>query len=355
MKLVKFQYHDASWQMENIINLEQVALFVGKNSMGKSKLIERIKSIVRYILQLKEPSKYSNFVMRLGWKDEQGNGLEYLFNFLDGEVDEEMMWVNEEQILTREKGKPTILKGKNINPPANKLVVGTQRDVILYPEFEEIVNWAEGVVCISFNELDILGDRNYAGLGLKKNLYDIVKDLSTESKDRVIDAANRLSYPITKISSVAFGDIRKVTLKEEGVPRVLMDTTASKGMFRALYLLILIEYLSSLSISNDKTLIIDDMCEGLDYARSIKLGEEILHCTQEQNIQLIMSSNDNFLMDVVDLHYWHIIQRDGVKISTISHTNFPELFDNFKYTGLSNFDFFSSDFIKQQQKKNEQA
>lgn len=355
MRLVKFQYYEPSWDMDNMVELENVALFVGQNAMGKSKLIERIKSVVKYILQLKEPSQYTNFVMTLGWEDEQKNQIEYLFNFLNGEVDEESMWFNKEKILKRKKGTPTMLKGKTVNPPENKLVVGTQRDVILYPEFEKIVKWAESVVCISFNELDILGDKTSAGLGLKKNLYDIVKDLSPESKDKVIEAAKRLNYPISKISAVSFGDIRKVTFKEDGVPRTLMDTTTSKGMFRALYLLILIEYLSSLTTSNDKLLIIDDMCEGLDYARSISLGKEILHCADEQNIQLIMSSNDNFLMDVVDLHYWQIIQREGVKISTINHSNSPKLFENFKYTGLSNFDFFSSDFIKRQQQKDEQA
>ena len=81
MRLVKFQYYEPSWNMDNMVELENVALFVGQNAMGKSKLIERIKSVVKYILQLKEPSQYTNFVMRLGWEDEQKNQIEYLFNF----------------------------------------------------------------------------------------------------------------------------------------------------------------------------------------------------------------------------------------------------------------------------------
>lgn len=354
MKLVKFQYYESSWKMDNAVELDKVALLVGKNSMGKSKLIGRIQSVVKYLLQLSEPSQYTSFWMSLGWIDETGKNIDYFFGIIGGEVDQEIVWVANKKILTRKKGEPTKLREKIINPPANKLVVGTQRDVVLYPEFEQIVNWAEDVISISFNELDILGDKVSAGLGLKKNLYDIVKEFSQESKDRVIAAANRLNYPITKISPVAFGDVRKVIFTEKKVPRTLMDTTASKGMFRTLYLLILIEYLSSVSNDN-QLLIIDDMCEGLDYERSILLGKEIMHYAEDQNIQLIMSSNDNFLMDVVDLKYWHIVQRDGVVISTISQSNSPELFENFKYTGLSNFDFFSSDFIKRQQQKDEQA
>ena len=93
------------------------------------------------------------------------------------------------------------------------------------------------------------------------------------------------------------------------------------------------------------TLLIDDLCEGLDYERSTKLGKLVFEYCEKNNIQLIASSNDSFLMDVVDLKYWNILQRDETKVVAINKTNNPELFENFKFTGLSNFDLFSSDFI----------
>ena len=67
-------------------------------------------------------------------------------------------------------------------------------------------------------------------------------------------------------------------------------------------------------------------------------------CEQE-NMQLIASSNDSFLMDVVNIDKWQIVRRKNSKLSVINRTNMPELFDEFRMTGLSNFDLFSSDFI----------
>ena len=50
-------------------------------------------------------------------------------------------------------------------------------------------------------------------------------------------------------------------------------------------------------------------------------------------------------MDVVDLKYWNILRRNGNIVDSINHTTHPELFDDFEFTGLSNFDLFSSDYI----------
>ena len=35
MRLVKFQYYEPSWDMDNMVELENVALFVGQNAMGR--------------------------------------------------------------------------------------------------------------------------------------------------------------------------------------------------------------------------------------------------------------------------------------------------------------------------------
>ena len=123
----------------------------------------------------------------------------------------------------------------------------------------------------------------------------------------------------------------------------LMFLQLSKGMFRALYLLIYMEYLAN--IKKPSMLLVDELCEGLDYDRSTRLGRIVFDFCLQHNIQLIASSNDSFLMDVVDLKYWNILQRKGSVIEGINHINHPELFDDFEFTGLSNFDLFSSDYI----------
>lgn len=114
-------------------------------------------------------------------------------------------------------------------------------------------------------------------------------------------------------------------------------------MCRAISLLIQMEYLS---VQNKPSLwLIDDLGEGLDYDRTVKLGKLLFDFCRERGIQLLASSNDTFLMDIVDLQYWNILERKGEKVIPLNITNNPNLFEDFKFTGLSNFDFFSSDYI----------
>ncbi len=54
-----------------------------------------------------------------------------------------------------------------------------------------------------------------------------------------------------------------------------------------------------------------------------------------------------FLMDVVDIAHWNVLQRNGNLVTALNIKNQPELFEKFRYTGLSNFDFFASDYISQ--------
>jgi hypothetical protein len=55
---------------------------------------------------------------------------------------------------------------------------------------------------------------------------------------------------------------------------------------------------------------------------------------------------------IVDIKYWNVLQREGTIVTTINQQNNPDLFKKFMFTGLSNFDFFASDFITQYQNSN---
>ena len=87
------------------------------------------------------------------------------------------------------------------------------------------------------------------------------------------------------------------------------------------------------------------MGEGLDYMRSTKLGRIMFDYCAKNRIQLIVTSNDSFLMDAVDLQHWNILQRKGNHVYSINDYNSPKLFEKFRRTGLSNFDILSSNFI----------
>ena len=78
------------------------------------------------------------------------------------------------------------------------------------------------------------------------------------------------------------------------------------------------------------TIVIDDLCEGLDYERATKLGKLVFNKCMNTNIQLIATSNDSFLMDVVDIKYWNVLQREGKTVTAINIQTHEALFKKFK-------------------------
>ena len=84
------------------------------------------------------------------------------------------------------------------------------------------------------------------------------------------------------------------------------------------------------------------------YEKAKKLVKLVFDKCQNSDIQVIVTSNDSFLMDAVDTKYWNILKRNGKTVTAINNNNSKDLFRRFRLTGLSNFDLFSSDFIQQQ-------
>ena len=122
-----------------------------------------------------------------------------------------------------------------------------------------------------------------------------------------------------------------------------MDFQLSNGMMRVLYILCFLEYVKH-GIKHS-LLLIDDLGEGLDYNRATLLGKKVFDSCDGEHLQMIASSNDPFMMDVVDISKWQIMRKKNSKLFALNQTNSHELFDKFRMTGLSNFDLFSSDFI----------
>lgn len=349
MELTYFSYKESTWKLIEPIPLKEVNLLVGKNAVGKSKVIEAIYKMSNFILQQENPQKRF-FATSLNFKDEDQN-IEYGFTYQLGEITDEYLSINGKTLLKR-TGKKTLLEDNLINPPADKLTLHVRRDTIQYPYFEKIVAWAKNVYGQRFNEID--ADResqtnSFLSPVHKDDLYTMVKALSEKSIKNVIEQAQKLDYQLEMIQTLdLLKSVKIVIFKEKDVNDGLLISSLSKGMCRAVSLLIQMEYLST---QNQPSLwLIDDLGEGLDYDRTVKLGKLLFDYCRERGIQLLASSNDTFLMDIVDLQYWNILERKGEKVMPVNASNNPELFENFKFTGLSNFDFFSSDYISRNTK-----
>ncbi len=64
-----------------------------------------------------------------------------------------------------------------------------------------------------------------------------------------------------------------------------------------------------------------------------------------------MSTNDRFVMNHVPLTEWSVLRRSGNRVVVHNHENSPEAFERFEFTGLSNFDFFATDFLDKEERE----
>ncbi|MBR1558481.1 MAG: ATP-binding protein [Prevotella sp.] len=346
MILSSFSYKTFGWELTEISALELTNLLVGKNATGKTRTIRALKNVTSYMRMESFLFQDWNFKtkMQLANPDDANWALTYLFEIEKGEVRTEQLIVCGKTLIKRDAQK-TLLNGDVINPPKDKLVVQVRRDKEEYPDVESLMEWAEGVIAVSCSDINpytvVNGRPGYIS---PIPFSALVEALSKEDKKTVIDEAKRLGYDLTDISLVtANSEIKLVAVKERNIQNGILDFQLSSGMIRVLYILCFLEYVKHGRVHS--MLLIDDLGEGLDYSRAIHLGRKVFEVCEQENMQLIASSNDSFLMDVVDIAKWQIVRRKNSKLSVINQTNMPELFDEFRMTGLSNFDLFSSDFI----------
>jgi hypothetical protein len=286
-------------------------------------------------------------------KDEGANTIKYNLSVNERVITKEKLGFNGKPYLERSRKvtEITSLQSKSkatINPPKDSLAIHVRRDTAEYPFFEQLIAWAENCYWLKFGEIS----NNLPGNDII-DLSDAYELLDTNSRKSIIANWSSIDFPIASIKSYPISEKNEnrlftIDINEKRVG-VFPIRDLSQGMYRALYILTFIEYL--VATGNPQTIIIDDLCEGLDYSRATKLGTLLFEFCRTHKIQLIASSNDGFLMDVIDLEYWNVLQRDGGKVSAINYTNSKDLFDGFKFTGLSNFDFFSSDYIEQHRKQ----
>jgi len=326
--------------------LKQANLLVGKNASGKTRVINALKSVASF-MQMNNVGAFkdNDFQTTLSFSNpaDEKWSMVYSFEIADNKVLNEKLTVSGTNILKRD-GKSCVLKGESIHPPVDKLTVQVRRDQNAYPEIETLMQWAESVIVISCSNLNPF--TSFSGLPDFINplsLSDLVESLSATEKKAVIKLASELGYDIQDIATQAIGEIKVVYVKEKYVPEVIPSINLSSGMLRVLYLLCFINYMKH--DHQYRLLLIDDLGEGLDYKRATLLGKIVFEDCAKENIQLISSSNDSFLMDVVDISSWQILRRNKTKVKALNETNSRDMFDYFRLTGLSNFDLFASDFI----------
>jgi energy-coupling factor transporter ATP-binding protein EcfA2 len=375
LKSIKYSEHEGNekeWMLRKAL-FTNINLIVGRNASGKTRFLNVVYGLSQLLTNNIRPLWMS------GTYDIEfaGRSVEYKYHLAlhDSNVQAEHLQIGERTVLERKvDGSGTIWADElkrdiTFKIPMSELATFVRRDDIQHPFLEPLHQWGSSVRRYEFGSM--LGKHelynhqlNFSDDNLSEpaifpstdpnkvvQLYGAAFQAFGDAFDKVIlrDFAS-VGYPCDEVGAYPFEDIVLPTglralpmgiyVKERDLQTKTRQIEMSMGMHRCLALIININYI--IMTKQTQCVIIDDIGEGLDFERSVKLIKLLIKKCRPHTIQLIMATNDRFVMNEVPLKHWRIINRIGSEVHILDEHNSKDEFDNFKYLGLSNFDFFAS-------------
>ncbi|MCH4824588.1 ATP-binding protein [Gramella lutea] len=357
------------WKLEEF-KLNSINLIVGNNTSGKSRTLNVIHGLSKLLLS---PRIQFNSGTYNGMFETNQTEYSYSVKFEDGKVMFEKMLEKDRILFERnESGTGKIFNSDlkqlmNFKIPQNELVA-YRRDEIQFPYLENLFNWASNTRHFRFSKEQekhtlALIDSNKTpteSFNMKgsNQAIEVFRRAKARYRDTFINNLiidfNSIGYNINdidvgvlhsiKVDAPGGNKVVGLRVKENDRNGLTDQNEMSDGMFRALS--VLIHYNYYILEKKNLNILIDDIGEGLDFERSSKLIQLLINKSQTNNIQLSMSTNDKFVMNHTSLEYWQIISREGANVKMFNKYNSNKEFEDFRFTGLNNFDFFSTDFFK---------
>jgi hypothetical protein len=380
MILQKISYHEFDgkpnyWELKDL-TLEKINLLVGKNATGKTNTITKIAWLGNMLAGL-QPQLLNSGNYYAEFSDVT-DVYKYYLNISMQNVVLEKLEINDNEKLTRSSDGTGEIYADELERkikfqlPSNQLVVVSRRDTIQHPYLKKLSDWASGLRMYAFGSL--LGkDSGFSTINVNQLIVDPrdpnqvaglyakgEQELGQDFRKLIVSYMKEVEYNLVNIGVApdpniilpvpTGGHINMIYISEKDNSAVLWQPDISQGMFRALSLIIQVTYNTLKKLST--TILIDDIGEGLDFDRSSKLIKLLIEIAEKnENIQLIMSTNDRFVMNAVPLQYWQVIQRTGGECRVFNYQNSKEKFDEFEYMGLNNFDFLATDYLNSEWKK----
>jgi hypothetical protein len=344
---------DTYWDIRNV-HFGMFNLVIGLNATGKTRLLNVISNLVK-MLSRKTPVLL-NGSWKLKYKDRKTDDVyHYNLDISDRIVNLEEIKINQKSVLEREKENGKIFSYISntmidFHPPERELTLYVRRDVKEFPFLEEILTWTSNFHGYMFSTT------NPHQITIPNSVDALLENLSTtpyllleamkdpEIIQTIIEDFSLIGYPIdtasverTRFPGVP-GDVFVSVVKEKDLACKTSQMQMSQGMYRAFSLVVIIQYL--LKLRQECTVVIDDLGEGLDFERSSKITTLLFEKIKNSDIQLIVTSNDRFLINAVDMQYINLLERNGHVVDAYNYVNSKEKFDDFRLTGLNTFDFF---------------
>lgn len=371
MKLVDVSYvqwenTSREWRIEGV-KLGPLTLLVGSNASGKSRTLNIINGLAKF---LAGDSKVS--ILSGSWDvtfEDEGRHLVYTLQISDAKVVKEEFKVDGTERLKRGAGgigeiwAEKLEKTIDLQVPEEQLAAVARLDSIQHPFFEPLHTWGKSLYHYPFGSplgKDVLGlIRPDAKIDVDpRDTSQVIgiyrkgeKDFGDSFKEAIKTDMAEIGYliddvgTITPTSLVIQGShpIVGMYVRESDLGDITDQGDMSQGMFRALSIIIQLNY-SGLS-KKPSCILIDDIGEGLDFERSCSLIKLLVSKAEQSSVQLVMATNDRFVMNTVPLESWTVLRRVGGKIRVYNHENSKKRFDEFKFTGMNNFDFFALNFL----------
>ena len=347
------------WKIRNV-GLGDINLIVGYNATGKTRLMNIISNLAKILMKKRKPPTEGSWSLEFKTLDKNEV---YAYDLLikNKIIEKEEIKLGGEILLQRVVDEGTITSCKqgkiDINPPKEELVLNIRRDKAEFPFLEELYYWADnfyGYTFTSARPTEICIPSTQEGMLENLNtvpyiLIDALQD--PQIKKAIIKDFCDIGYPVSEvkvkqelISNLPPG-IFFVELQEKDLKCPTKQVTMSQGMFRAFALVVIIEYI--LKMNKYCTVAIDDLGEGLDYDRATKITQLLFNKVVGSKIQLLVTSNDRFLINNTNIEYLNILERHHHVVDSFNYINSKEKFEEFKSIGLNTFDFFTGKMYKE--------
>jgi energy-coupling factor transporter ATP-binding protein EcfA2 len=371
IKYCEYKNKPNAWSLDEF-QLGYTNLVIGKNASGKTRTLNVIGGIADLVSGhlggKKLPFISGDYKLCF---ENSTKKIEYLLGYDDSKIYNEELIVDQEKLLERGIGGAGTIyfveEGKKIkfHVPDNELACVARRDSVQHPFFEQLFEWGKNTLHYRFGTY--LGKDTFALIGNSKDkdfinlketnkvvgiLHRGLETYKQTFKKNILKDMHKIGYELVDIGVEPLQNIslnikpdthpEGVFVQEVGLNQKIYQTEISDGMFRALSLIIQLNFAENESVPS--CILIDDVGEGLDFDRSSKLIKLVIEKSKKTKVQLILATNDKFVMNNVPLEYWSIIQRIDDKCRIYNYKNSKKLFDEFDFTGLNNFDFFSSNF-----------
>jgi energy-coupling factor transporter ATP-binding protein EcfA2 len=365
----EFKGQPYQWAISGLA-LSGVNLIVGQNASGKTRALNVVANLaLRVCAERKELPHEACYRAEFAENNQQ---IVYTVAIHNGQVTEESFVRSGKTLLNRSAGgNGTIFyeqvgRELEFSIPATELAA-SRRDSRQHSFLVPLQDWGHHTFNFYFGtslgkESLLLSATAKGPVACNLRDPDTVVGIFVQGRSRFgNDFVNALIRDMDKIGydleRITVGPIKGVVPRLPGGPvglivkeRALGGETnqlvMSQGMFRALSLLTLLNY--SVFAAGPKCLIVDDIGEGLDFARSFALVQLLMSKARERDVQLIMATNDRFIMNAVPLECWTVLRRVGQEIRVSNYQNSPRAFEEFKFTGLSNFDLLATSFLDEQ-------